>query len=720
MRLLIIIDHLNTDAAGTENQVVKVALVCLRDSAWFSGARASFPCNTRVFNFTRVSSLSFWTEAWKLRRYLKERRPDVVHTFFPVANIWGVLCARLAGVKAIVASRRDYGHWMNSRYLFVTRLANHFVSRIVSNSEQVGELTTRVEKYPAERIEVIYNGVELANFNALQRNDALKAQIGIPAHHKVITLVGNVRAIKRHDTLVHAAKAMLATRSDFTLLFVGKDNGNMAEVVSLIEAEGLADRVVWAHADGNVHEYLSFSDIGVNCSESEGLSNAVIECMAARVPCIVSEGGGNIDLIQHEVNGLTFPVGDHLKLAAALERMFDDDALRQLCVEASVQKVQVSMSLPAVLDRFDRFYRELTADLNATNRGLKALAAAPGAVARKVAYKLATVSPVIGALHSRVSARGATVFMYHEIGADRDQVEAWQVVRRSDFLRQVDYLRKHYEVLPLDEAMKREAFRGNRDDGGKPVAVLTFDDGNRGMIEHLMPILQREALPATVYVATGHIERQSPYWFDRVVNALQHIKVRSFDLSAFGLGHHHFTHARPGARWLQIQELLTQMKRLSVPQCEAVATQLEQQALPGNHLPPLSPMTIDQVIEMARNPMVTLGAHSHGHEILTRIPIDEARRSIQQSIDLLLAWTGQSVKHFAYPSGFVNQALQEILPGMGIETAVAGCKGLWTERSSAYAIPRIAVGRYDTLEKFKAETVLGLRGMMGNLIRPTV
>lgn len=372
MRLVIIIDYLYTDAAGTEGQVVKllkglsdrfeIDLVCLRDTPWLHESRGQLPCNVVSFAFKGVGTPSFWREAGKLKRFLAERRPDVVHTFFPVSNIVGVLCAHFAGVKSVVASRRDYGHWMNGRYLWATRFANRFVSRIVSNSEQVKQLTARTENYPLEQIEVIYNGIELEAFESLPRQDALKATLGIPAHHKVITLVGNIRPIKRHDTLVHAAKAMLTQRSDVSLLFIGKDNGNMAEVRALVEREGLAPHVFWAHANGNVQDYLSFTDIGVNCSESEGLSNAVIECMAAGVPCVVSEGGGNVDLIEQEVNGLVIRVGDHQQLAQALHRMLDDAPLRQRCVAASLRKVQIGMSLPAVLDRFEHFYRQLGSD----------------------------------------------------------------------------------------------------------------------------------------------------------------------------------------------------------------------------------------------------------------------------------------------------------------------------------------------------------------------
>ena len=372
MRLAIVIDHLYTDNAGTENQVMKLVhglagsfeidLISLRETEWLRRAGPGLPCHVTVIDLKGMASPSFWRGLFQLWRLLSQRGPDVVHTFFPVANVVGVLCARLAGVKAIVSSRRDYGYWMSRRYLSATRLANRFVGWIVCNSERVRELTVRVERFPAARVAVIQNGIDIETFQSASRHDALKAALGIPAHHKVIGLVGNVRPVKRHDTLIAAAHELLRTRSDISLLFVGKDNGNLAEVMALVSEFGLRDRVFVAHADGNVRDYLSFTDIGVNCSESEGSSNAVIEYMSAGVPCVVSDGGGNIDLVFDGVSGLVFPVGSHHGLAAQLERMLDDELFRTQCVEAARAKVRTEMSLPVMLARFDSFYRQVSGE----------------------------------------------------------------------------------------------------------------------------------------------------------------------------------------------------------------------------------------------------------------------------------------------------------------------------------------------------------------------
>lgn len=372
MKLAIIIDHLYSDVAGTEGQVVKLVrglaenhdidLIFLRETPWTRESAGKLPARVKVFALSSVARPQFWLQLWQLWRYLRSIRPDVVHTFFPIANIVGVLCARLAGVRAIVTSRRDYGHWITPGYLAATKFANRFSDGIITNSSQVKELTERVEGFAPERIEVIPNGVDVDRFDGVQKNEALKASLGIPADHRVITLVANYRPIKRHDLLLDATAELIKVAPNVSLLFVGSDNeAEPARDKTLAYAQqiGLQSRVFCAHAQGNVEQYLSFVDIGVNCSDSEGLSNAVIEYMCARVPCVVSEGGGNVDLVQSGVNGLSFPVGDAQRFYEQLRLMLEDTPTRERCIANAYEMVHDQMSLKAVLGRFESYYYDL-------------------------------------------------------------------------------------------------------------------------------------------------------------------------------------------------------------------------------------------------------------------------------------------------------------------------------------------------------------------------
>jgi glycosyltransferase involved in cell wall biosynthesis len=374
LKVIVMIDRIVDEMGGTEGQVTKlvrglqanldVELVVLEPSPWLHAQTSSDSLRYTLLDMNGgPRQPRFWRGLWALVRHLRAARPDVVHTFFPIANIVGALAARLAGVGAVVGSRRDYGYWMSPGYLRVTRLANHLVGHIVTNAPEVKRFTVDKEGYPGERIEVIFNGLELERLRLPAPDLALKARIGIPAHHKVITLVANFRRIKRQDTLVEAFAQLCCERDDVSLMFVGgSSDPYYAEVQQRVQALGLGARVFTTKAPGGeIARYLSFVDVGCNCSESEGLSNAVMEYMGAGVPCVVTRAGGNTDLVMHGVNGLLFEVGDAAALASHLRRLLAEPALARGLADAAGQRLQAEMTLPVILQRFEAFYRRVTA-----------------------------------------------------------------------------------------------------------------------------------------------------------------------------------------------------------------------------------------------------------------------------------------------------------------------------------------------------------------------
>lgn len=371
MRITFIIDHFTHALAGTENQIEKlirglsaefeIELISFRSSEWLATRHRDLGCRLGIFQIDNFRRPYTYRNFFKLIGHLRAAKPDVVHTFFPVANIIGVVAARLAGVRTIVASRRDYGEWMSRRYLLATRLANSLVTRIVTNSNQVKQLTKTVEGFPEDKIAVICNGIAAEVFRHRAPNIVFKRALQIPDGNKVVGLIANYRPMKRHETFVRAANEIVQKRDDIDFVLVGRDavpGEPRKEIQQLAASLGITRHVHFAHADGNVRDFLSILDVGVNCSEGEGLSNAIMEYMAAEIPCVVSDSGGNPDLITDDINGYTVPLGDHHALAQRILRLIDDGATRLRFTQAAKEKVWNEMSLEAMIHRFGQFYRE--------------------------------------------------------------------------------------------------------------------------------------------------------------------------------------------------------------------------------------------------------------------------------------------------------------------------------------------------------------------------
>ena len=317
---------------------------------------------------------------------------------------------------------------------------------------------------------------------------------------------------------------------------------------------------------------------------------------------------------------------------------------------------------------------------------------------KALARRALASGPPYAALRAR-ALRGmpVTLLTYHTLGADDEDFDAWTVMKRGDFERQVALLRRDYDIVDLDTALAGG-------EGVRPQAVLTFDDGHSGWVEHLLPIVEREALPVTLYVATGHIDCRQPYWFDALVNALQTRAALTLDTGAAGLGVVTLNAERGEANWLRLSALFEALKALDAPVREALVARLiaaaQGQAQP--RFEPLRPLTRDELQALARSRWVTLGSHSHGHELLDRLPLADACASIRRSMELLASWTGRQVTHFAYPNGNHSDALAAALPGLGLASAVTTRKGLWRRHEGErFRLPRINVGRFDDAARLR-------------------
>lgn len=295
-----------------------------------------------------------------------------------------------------------------------------------------------------------------------------------------------------------------------------------------------------------------------------------------------------------------------------------------------------------------------------------------------------------------------TVLCYHTLRPDDEPIDAWTAVRVSDFVRQIAFLRTHYDIVSLDAA-----FEARRTPGKRPRAVVTFDDGEVGLYDSLLPLVSDLRLPVTLYIATGQIEAGRAYWFDEVMNALQADGPFTIDLTAAGLKAWSVTPGRGARRWAVIADILETLKGVRPGQRSALADAVIAQApaLAAAPFKPLAPLSVPQLVELARSEWVTIAAHSHCHNLLDQIPAEDVRESLARSRHLLEAWTGRPVLHFAYPNGNHGPTVEKIVSDMGFASAFALDDRLWHRGMDPFVLPRVCIGRYDDLNRFKLRLV---------------
>lgn len=309
---------------------------------------------------------------------------------------------------------------------------------------------------------------------------------------------------------------------------------------------------------------------------------------------------------------------------------------------------------------------------------------------KELAVSVLAAPPVLPVLRRRALRDDPlTILCYHTLGPDRGGAAGWTRLRESDFRTQLADLSRHYEIVGLDEALSGSG-------GRRPQAVITFDDGDRGLHSHLLPILRETGVPVTIYVATGQFETGKPFWFDRVVNSLQ----GPGEVALEGFGVWRLPGGEDKAHWTALSPILQTLKTADPEERDALADRIAAQGGEPPE-PAFGPMTLKQLSDLAAQPGVTIGAHTHGHELLDQIAPKAARESVARSRDLLRDWTGQSVDHFAFPNGNHTAGLRAMVRDLGFASATILEERLAPRGGDPFALPRISVGRYDSAARVR-------------------
>jgi len=331
-------------------------------------------------------------------------------------------------------------------------------------------------------------------------------------------------------------------------------------------------------------------------------------------------------------------------------------------------------------------------------------------ILRKGVYKFLSNEHVLGYLRGKRLRGKIIVLMYHELARDEDDVEAWTVVKRSDFISQMSYLLKHYDILSLEDALTYVNEKTSGPDT-RPKAVITFDDGYAGNGDLLKPIIEKMKIPVTVFVATMAVQDRILYWYDRLISSMQTGKSVDLDLSKLSLGNYTLNRTRGAANWAEMERLLSAIKAMDLEAgrdaVEEIIEMLDKHQSGRSYK--FSYLTIEGLKELAKSPLVTIGAHSHCHTLLTQLDKPELDKTIRDSKLLLERWLERPVKYFAYPSGRYNNSVIESVRDAGFECGLTTVSGVWAEHQPPFSIPRIGVGRYDSIECFKVKIAGGLR-----------
>lgn len=287
-------------------------------------------------------------------------RPRIIHFFLPSAYLLGGLVSLLFPSTVKIMSRRSLRHYQaaHPRLARVERWLHPHMALICGNSKAVVcELAEEGVKPKCLRL--IYNGVDLDAFSFSFDRQAERIKASLKPDMLVFVMVANLIPYKGHADLINAfASIRESIKSPWTVLLIGRDDGIGADLRRQTHALGLSENIRFLGPRNDVPRLLRMADVGVLCSHQEGFSNAVIEAMAASLPVVVTDVGGNAEAVTHLQTGLVVPSKNPEQLGQALLAMLLRTD-RQLMGERGQQRVARLFSMHACVSNYEAMYREI-------------------------------------------------------------------------------------------------------------------------------------------------------------------------------------------------------------------------------------------------------------------------------------------------------------------------------------------------------------------------
>jgi sugar transferase (PEP-CTERM/EpsH1 system associated) len=362
------------DTGGMENGMVNLfntlspdryrhTVVALTDYSDFRHRITAQQVDFHALNRAPGHGLGWTIRLWKLLRQLK---PDLVHTR-NLAALEAQFVAAAAGIRATVHGEhgRDvfdlYGQ--NWKYNLLRRAARSFVSNYIAVSQDLATWLRLAIRVPARKIHQIYNGVDSVKFHPREgaRPDILPPAFA-DGETVVFGSVGRMAEVKDYPMLVCAFIHLVQRQPDLAsrarLVIVGEGQTRQA-CRNLLDEAGLTN-LAWLPGERHdVAAVMQALDVFILPSKNEGISNTILEALASGLPVIATAVGGNVELVEDEVNGMLVKAGDAEEMAQALLGYLQSPARIAEHGQQARMVAEQRFSIPTMAEAYSTVY-ELT------------------------------------------------------------------------------------------------------------------------------------------------------------------------------------------------------------------------------------------------------------------------------------------------------------------------------------------------------------------------
>lgn len=290
-----------------------------------------------------------------LRGLLREEGVDIAHCHQYTPFVYGALAA--FGTKARLIFT-EHGRFYPDRSSWKRRLVNPLLASRATSITAISDATARAlvefEGFRRSRIEVIYNGIDQPAAQAFDRATLL-AELDVPEDALIIGTIGRLDTIKNFPMMIGAFARLADQHPRLHLVIIG-DGPERADLEAVSEASGVADRIRLTGFIDGPRRYLDVFEVFLLSSFSEGTSMSLLESMAAARPAVVTDVGGNAELVHDGQTGCVVASEDEAAFAAAIDTLLADGAQSRAFGEAAQRRFLDTFTVAHMTRQYRRLY----------------------------------------------------------------------------------------------------------------------------------------------------------------------------------------------------------------------------------------------------------------------------------------------------------------------------------------------------------------------------
>ena len=309
----------------------------------------------KVHYKNRRPGLDFGMIAW-LRDIIKQEKADVVHAHQYSPLFYAVPAALVGGARVVYTEHGrfypDRKSWKRSLFNPLLELGAH---RLVSISHATAQAMAKYDNFPLRRIQVIHNGIDTSNFNRPVDKVAKRRELGLNQVGKIIGTAARLNSIKNIDMMLRVMKLILEKHPDSYLVIAGQ--GEERERLEAMAVDlGISDNVKFIGLRFDLAEVYQLFDVFLLTSFSEGISVTLLEAMASGVPAVVTDVGGNGEVVVEGETGFLTPLNSDEIMASKIERFLCDVVYQKEIGLNAKKRIHTHFSIKSMLEAYWNSY----------------------------------------------------------------------------------------------------------------------------------------------------------------------------------------------------------------------------------------------------------------------------------------------------------------------------------------------------------------------------